>query len=354
MGKNDTYICSKKRCTFYSTILLTYWSRARMAWTRGRTRSGAYYQAAEQIADEYLRRVGIQDRRMRQVAIAGITAGLQRGVTNFRGLIPYIRESLPSLPVVDPLFMARSFRDAMVSITGEVTRPSLSAPAPSTSSSVGAQGSNMTSPQTQTRMLLRRPAPGSSTKTVKRHKKKGNMSGLDPNTVQTYPRLTVSMPTDKTLLRSSFAQFKKWFDGHRVLTNSFSFIMESTQGKRGNLLIPLRCDPCIYGGRTHEQDTADNYYRFVTGASWGQDVNLPDPVDGKKVQDIGPAGHYQHVVGDLMRTGYSDSTVCEPVTKDLDLSIPGNSITQQTATAKHMIVPGLTASSFRAGIMAVE
>lgn len=204
-------------------------------------------------------------------------------------------------------------------------------------------GATFSTPQTKMNMLLRRPAPGSSTKTVKRHKQKGNMSGLDPNTVQTYPRLTVNMPADKTLLRSSFAQFKKWFDGHRILTNAFSFIMESTQGKRGNLLIPLRCDPCIYGGRTWEQGDTDNYYRFVTGAAWGKDVNLPDPVNGKKVQDVGPAGHYQHVVGDLMRTGYSNSTVCEPVTKDLDESIVGNSIYEKTATAKHMIVPGLTA-----------
>lgn len=343
--KNLTHIYVVKSVTLFT--LLSYQHIGAVHgmpnYPYGTTRAGTRFRAAaERLADDYLRRIGIRDNGMRQLAIAGITAGLQRGATNFRGLIPYIRNAIPNIPVVDPLFMARSFRDAMVSITGEMTRPGLSAPAPSTLPGVGGAGASMTSPQTQTNMMLRRPAPGSSTKTVKRHKSKGNMSGLDPNTVQTYPRLTVSMPTDKTLLRSSFAQFRKWFDGHRVLTNAFSFVMESTQGKRGNLLIPLRCDPCIYGGKTETQDTTDNYYRYVTGAAWGGDVNLPDPVDGKKVQDVGAAGHYQHVVGDLMRTGYSDSTVCEPVTKNLDLSIIGNSAYEKTATAKHMIVPGLT------------
>lgn len=194
--------------------------------------------------------------------------------------------------------------------------------------------------RSQSNMLRRQPAPASGKKTVKRHKTVGNMSGLDPNTVQNYPPVTVAMPKPGPMLRSSFAQFKKWFDGNRVLTNSFSFLLASKQGKRGTVMIPLRCDPVVYGASSDKMNPApvtqpqDNYYKFVTGAAYNSSTS---DLKDFKVQDDATNRHFQHVVGDLVRTGKDGSTICEPWTRTLDPLEDTN-----WASASNMIVPGLT------------
>lgn len=188
--------------------------------------------------------------------------------------------------------------------------------------------------------VKRTPAPASGRKTVKRHMTKGNMSGLDPVTVQTYSPLTVRMPSVGPTLRSAFAQFKQWFDGHRTLQNSFSFLVQSERGKRGTVLIPLRTDPVIYGDSVAKSTSNDNYYRFAAGADY--DSTSTDPSDqliGRKVQADNDQRHYCHVVGDLVRNGTNGSTICEPWTKTNEAATV---YADHVASASNMIVPGMT------------
>lgn len=179
----------------------------------------------------------------------------------------------------------------------------------------------------------------SGRRTVKRSRGKPGMHAL---TVQNLGPVKVHVGEKGDQLKSSFAQFKKLFDGSSTLKNEFSFVIESAKGNRGVMVMPIRHDAVCYGMSPDSSvgggvtAYADNYQAYAIESNNGQ----PDSV--------------KHLVGDLNTTHASvTGKVLRPLTFNRTSGgdvggpvYPGNHDFNLSATGwcctDNMIVPGMS------------